>query len=472
MSQFSGIIGIIVIFAVAFLFSNNRRAVDWRLVICGLSLQMILAMFILRTPWGQGLFHFLGRAVEKLLSFANDGAAFVLGPLARTDVMVDVFGADASFIFAFKLVPALIFVATLAAFAYHIGLMQRIVTGISWVIYRVMGASGSEATSNAASVLIGQVEAQILIKPYMPTVTQSELLAIMAGSMACISGAIMAVYIQMGVSASYLMAASIMAIPGALVISKIFYPETEESVTRGEIKLDIEKTSVNAIDAMANGAADGLKIGAIVCAMLIAAIAVISMLDYMLGKMGLYLVSTFFDSAKEVIVFNIDLNNLTLGGLLGGLFHYAALMMGVPLQDATVVGGLMGTKMVINEFVAYSQMSPLIQGELLDPKSIIIATFALCGFANFSSVAMLIGGLGELAPDRKHDLAKLGMRAMFCGTLASYLSASIAGILYTDPAVLAEQSMALPITIIVIASLVIIGFNIASKQSDKAPATL
>ena len=471
MAQYTGLIGIIAIFTTAFLFSNNRRAVNWRLVICGLSLQMILAMFILRTPWGQGLFHFLGRAVEKLLSFANDGAVFVLGPLAQTDLMIDVFGPAGSFIFAFKLVPALIFVATLAALAYHIWLMQRIVTGISWIIYRVMGASGSEATSNAASVLIGQVEAQILIKPYMPTVTQSELLAIMAGSMACISGAIMAVYIQMGVSASYLMAASIMAIPGALVISKIFYPETEESVTRGEIKLDIEKTAVNAIDAMAHGASDGLKIGAIVCAMLIAAIATISLLDYALGKMGLLLVSTFFDSAKDVIVFNIDLNNLTLGGILGGLFHYAALMMGVPLQDATTVGGLMGTKMVINEFVAYSRMAPMIDGNLLDPKSIIIATFALCGFANFSSVAMLIGGLGELAPDRKHDLAKLGIRAMFCGTLASYLSASIAGILYTDPAAAANQSMALPITIIVIASLIIFGFNMAAKKSDKVPAS-
>jgi CNT family concentrative nucleoside transporter len=206
--------------------------------------------------------------------------------------------------------------------------------------------------------------------------------------------------------------------------------------------------------------------------MLIAAIATISLLDYALGKMGLLLVSTFFDSAKDVIVFNIDLNNLTLGGILGGLFHYAALMMGVPLQDATTVGGLMGTKMVINEFVAYSRMAPMIDGELLDPKSIIIATFALCGFANFSSVAMLIGGLGELAPDRKHDLAKLGIRAMFCGTLASYLSASIAGILYTDPAAAANQSMALPITIIVIASLIIFGFNIAAKKSGKVPASI
>jgi CNT family concentrative nucleoside transporter len=304
----------------------------------------------------------------------------------------------------------------------------------------------------------------------MPTVTQSELLAIMAGSMACISGAIMAVYIQMGVSASYMMAASIMAIPGALVISKIVYPELEESVTRGEIKLEVEKTSVNSIDAMAKGASDGLNIGVIVCALLIAAIAAISLLDYLLGKLGMMLVSTFFDSAKDVIVMHINLNDLSLGGILGGLFRYAALAMGVSAQDATTVGGLMGTKMVINEFVAYSRMTSLTGGEALDPKSTVIATFALCGFANFSSVAMLIGGLGELAPERKHDLAKLGIRAMFVGTMASYLSASIAGILFTDPAETASQSMVLPFAIMLVAAGVITAFHISIKHPDKVPA--
>jgi CNT family concentrative nucleoside transporter len=472
MSQFTGFIGIIVIFVTAFSLSNNPRLVNWRLVICGLSLQMILAMFILRTPWGQVLFQFLGRAVEKLLSFANDGAMFVLGPLADKELMTEIFGPAGSFIFAFSLVPTLIFVAALAAFAYHIGLMQRIVNLISWLIYRIMGASGSEATSNAASVLIGQVEAQILIKPYMPTVTQSELLAIMAGSMACISGAIMAVYIQMGVSASYMMAASIMAIPGALVIAKIMYPETEESVTRGEIKLEVEKTSVNAIDAVAHGAGDGLKIGAIVCAMLIAAIAIISLLDYLLANLGWLLVDTFFNSAEEVVIFHIDLNNLSLGGILGGLFHYVALAMGVPLQDATTVGGFMGTKIVINEFVAYTQMVSQLDAGALEPKSVVIATFALCGFANFSSVAMLIGGLGELAPDRKHDLAKLGIRAMICGTLASYLSASIAGILFTDPAATASQSMATPMIIILLGTLIILGFNLTTNHPDKVATML
>ncbi|MEH6569840.1 MAG: nucleoside transporter C-terminal domain-containing protein [Halioglobus sp.] len=465
MAQFTGFIGIFLIFALAFFMSNNPRAVNWRLIICGLSFQMILAMFILRTPWGQGLFAFLGNAVEKILGFANAGATFVLGPLADSSSMASIFGPAGSFIFAFKLVPTLIFIASLAALAYHLGLMQRIVNGVSWLIYRIMGASGSEATSNAASVLVGQVEAQILIKPYMPTVTQSELLAIMAGSMACISGAIMAVYIQMGVSASYMMAASIMAIPGALVISKIVYPETEESVTRGEIQLEVEKTSVNSIDAMAKGAADGLNIGVIVCALLIAAIATITLLDYLLGKLGLMMVSTFFDSAKDAVILHVDLNNLSLGGILGGVFRYAALAMGVPLQDATVVGGLMGTKMVINEFVAYSQMTALSGAEALSPKSTVIATFALCGFANFSSVAMLIGGLGELAPERKSDLATLGIRAMIVGTMASYLSASIAGLLFTDPAVTASQSLLFPLVIMILGSLVILGFHRSTKNA-------
>ncbi len=472
MGQLTGLIGVITIFVVALSLSNNRRAVNWRLVICGLSLQLILAMFVLRTPWGQALFQVLGSGVERLLGFANDGAVFVLGPLADSSAMMEVFGPAGSFVFAFKLVPTLIFVAALSGFAYHIGLMQKVVGFVSGLIYQIMGASGSEATSNTSSVFVGMVEAQILIKPYMPTVTQSELMAIMAGSMACISGAIMAVYIQMGVSAAYLMAASIMAIPGALVIAKIMYPETEDSPTRGKVKLNVEKTSVNAIDAIAAGASDGLKIGAVVCAMLIAAIAIIALLDFLLGKLGVVLVATFFDSAKDAVVMHIDLNNLTLGGILGGIFHYAALLMGVPAQDATAVGGLMGTKLVINEFVAYSQMTSLMESALLEQKSIVIATFALCGFANLGAVAIMIGGLGELAPDRKHDLARLGLRAMFCGTLASYLSASIAGMLFIDPNTTSEPSIALPVIIMALGAGIILAFNLAARHPEKAPAIL
>lgn len=466
MSQFTGLLGIAVILVAVFLASNNRQAISWRLVICGLSLQLFLAMFILRTPWGHQLFQLLGNMVEKILGFADAGAGFVFGPLvSQPDKMIEIFGPAGSFIFVFKLVPVFIFVASLAALAYHFGLMQRVVGMMAWIIYRVMGASGAEATSNSASVFVGQVEAQILIKPFLASATKSELLAIMAGSMACISGGIMAVYINMGISANYLMTASIMAIPGALVISKILYPEVEESVTKGSIKLDLEKKSVNAIDAVVIGAGDGLKVGLVVTAMLIAIISLITMLDYMLGKVGVYMVGVFFESGKEVIFFNIDLNNLTISNVLGAFFYYLAMLMGVPVQDAVAVGGLMGTKLIINEFIAYSQLVPMIDAGSLGPKSMLIATFALCGFANFSSVAMLIGGIGELVPERKHELAKLGIPALICGTLASYLSATLAGILYLEPGSSLSDSIILPIIVMLITIAVIIGFSVVRRDS-------
>lgn len=466
MSQFTGLLGIAVILVAVFLASNNRQAISWRLVICGLSLQLFLAMFILRTPWGHQLFQLLGNMVEKILGFADAGAGFVFGPLvSQPDKMIEIFGPAGSFIFVFKLVPVFIFVASLAALAYHFGLMQRVVGMMAWIIYRVMGASGAEATSNSASVFVGQVEAQILIKPFLASATKSELLAIMAGSMACISGGIMAVYINMGISANYLMTASIMAIPGALVISKILYPEVEESVTKGSIKLDLEKKSVNAIDAVVIGAGDGLKVGLVVTAMLIAIISLITMLDYMLGKVGVYMAGVFFESGKEVIFFNIDLNNLTISNVLGAFFYYLAMLMGVPVQDAVAVGGLMGTKLIINEFIAYSQLVPMIDAGSLGPKSMLIATFALCGFANFSSVAMLIGGIGELVPERKHELAKLGIPALICGTLASYLSATLAGILYLEPGSSLSDSIILPIIVMLITIAVIIGFSVVRRDS-------
>jgi len=467
MSQFTGLIGIATIFLSVYLMSNNRQAINWRLVISGLSLQLFLAMFILRTPWGQRLFEVLGAMVEKILGFAEAGAGFVFGPLvSQPDKLIEIFGPGGSFIFVFKLIPVFIFVASLAALAYHFGIMQKVVGGMAWVIYRIMGASGAEATSNSASVFVGQVEAQILIKPFLATATKSELLAIMAGSMACISGGIMAVYIDMGIAANYLMTASIMAIPGALVISKVLYPEVEESATKGTIKLDLKKESVNAVDAIVIGASDGLKIGLVVTAMLIAFISIITMLDFMLGKTGVYLASTFFENGKEAVFFHIDLNNLTFSSLLGAFFYYLAILMGVPIQDALQVGGLMGTKLVINEFVAYSQMTPMIMAGNLDPKSIIIATFALCGFASFASVAMLIGGISEMIPERKHELAELGIPAMICGTLASYLSATIAGVLYISPSSSLNESLILPLSIMMIAVVVI---AIVNKNS---PATV
>ncbi len=468
MEQFTGLIGIGAIFATAYFMSNNRQAINWRLVFSGLSLQLILALFILKTPWGKVLFQALGTGVEKLLSFADQGAGFVFGALvSQPEKMIELFGPGGDFIFAFTLVPTIIFVATLVGIAYHVGLMQWVVKIIAKVIYHIMGASGAEALSNSASVFVGQIEAQLLIKPYIPTLTMSELLAVMAGSMACIAGAVLAVYIKMGIPAEYLLAASMMAIPGALVISKIVYPETEPSQTQGKVKLDVEKTTVNLIDAAAHGASEGMKIGLNVCAMLIGFIALIYLADFLLAQFGHLLASLFFNAQQPAVFMGFDLNNLTLSGLLGALFYYIALAIGVPEQDASTVGSLMGTKMVINEFVAYYQLSPLIAEASLNPKSIAIASFALCGFANFSSIAMQIGGIGEMAPSRKSDLAKLGIKAMICGTMASYVSAAIAGILYQGPGI--ETPLEIPITLMLIATAIIIVINSTRPKTEKQP---
>jgi CNT family concentrative nucleoside transporter len=313
----------------------------------------------------------------------------------------------------------------LVSIAYHIGLMQKIVAFVAKIVYKIMGVSGSEAISNVASAFVGQIEAQLLIKPYVPSMTNSELLASMAGSMACIAGGVMAVYIGMGVPAEYLLAASVMAAPAALVISKMVYPETEESETKGVIKIEVKKTSVNLIDAIAHGASEGMRISINVIAMLIGFVALIAMIDASLGWLG----SLFVHFTGISNILGIDLVHLSLNAILGSIFSVFAWLMGVPLKEASLVGALMGKKLVINEFVAYTDLVPMIHSGVLSAKSIIISSFALCGFANLSSIAIQVGGIGELAPNRKKDLAILGVRALICGTLASYLSATIAGIL-------------------------------------------
>jgi CNT family concentrative nucleoside transporter len=328
------------------------------------------------------------------------------------------------FIFIFKIMPTIIFVSVLVSIAYHIGLMQRIVSLIARVVHFLMGVSGSEALSNVASAFVGQVEAQIMIKPYIGTMTRSELLASMSGSMACIAGGVMAVYISMGVPAPYLIAASLMAAPGALVISKIVYPETEESPTKGQVKLEISKSHANLLDAISHGASDGLKVSLNVLAMLIGFIALIAMVDYLLGWMGRGL----YGSGVSLSAVGIDVSKLSLKEILGSVFSLFAWTMGVPWKDAHEVGGLLGTKIVINEFVAYSDLSALLKSNVLSAKSVLVVSFALCGFANFSSIAIQVGGIGELAPERRTDLARLGFKALICGTLASYLSATLAGL--------------------------------------------
>lgn len=459
MGIFTGLIGIAVIMAGAYAFSNNRQAINWRLVICGMSLQLLMAVFCLNVEVGRQFFIYMGQGIEKLLSFSDQGAGFVFGFLiTQPDKLNEIFGPGSSFIFAFKLIPTIIFVSALVSIAYHLGLMQRVVKVFAWLVNKIMGASGAEALSNSASIFVGQIEAQLLIRPYLSTMTQSELLAVMTGSMACIAGGIMAVYIQMGVPASYLLTASLMAIPGALVISKMVYPEVEESPTKGEVTLEINKTSVNLIDAAAHGAGEGMKIGIAVMAMLIGFIAIIAMLDFFVAKAGLFL-ATYTPFSLEFI--GLDLANLSITAILGTIFWPIAVMLGVPVQDANTVASLMGTKMVINEFVAYMQFAPMI-GETLSQKAVVITSFALCGFANLSSIAMQVGGIGEMAPDRKHDLARFGLTAMFCGTAASYVSSAWAGILTSLP----QENTLLPYGMMGAALLTIILTNIRYAKKE------
>jgi CNT family concentrative nucleoside transporter len=425
MERFSGLLGIALILGLAFLLSNNRRAINYRVVVSGLLLQLLLALFILKTSFGSLVFAWVGERIKQLLEMADRGGEFVFGGLMKPELLKPIFGDQYSFLFMFKIMPTIIFVAVLVNIAYHIGLMQIIVSFFARIVHALMRVSGSEALSNVASAFVGQVEAQIMIKPYINTMTMSELLASMSGSMACIAGGVMAVYISMGVPAPYLLAASIMAAPGALVISKIVWPETEESATKGAVKLEVKKSHANLLDAISHGAADGLKVSLNVIAMLIGFIALIALVNVLLGKLGILIASGGLDFSG----IGIDLSKLDLNSIFGSVFSVFAAAMGVPAQDTFTVGSLMGTKMVINEFVAYSNLSPMIANGSMHPKSLLIASFALCGFANFSSIAIQVGGIGELSPARRSDLAKLGFRALICGTLASYLSATLAGIL-------------------------------------------
>jgi concentrative nucleoside transporter, CNT family len=425
MERFQGVVGIILILGLAFLFSNNRKAINYRLVFSGIGIQLGLALFILKTETGQKLFLVLGNGIKKLLDLADKGGEFVFGGLMKPDLLKPIFGDAYSFLFMFKIIPAIIFVAVLVNIAYHIGVMQILVSIFARIVHKLMGVSGSEALSNVSSAFVGQVEAQIMIKPYIQSMTMSELLASMSGSMACIAGGVMAVYISMGVPAPYLLAASIMAAPGALVISKIVWPETEESVTKGTVKLEVKKNHANLLDAISHGASDGLKVSLNVIAMLIGFIALIALADVCLAKLAEF--PNLFMTGDATPVVGTDV--VSLNKIFGSIFSVFAWTMGVPSEDIFTIGSLMGTKMVINEFVAYSNLAPLIKDQLLQPKSVVIASFALCGFANFSSIAIQVGGIGELAPSRRADLAKLGFRALLCGTLASYLSATIAGML-------------------------------------------
>lgn len=430
LGKYVGLLGIAAILGTAYALSNNRKAINWRLVLSGLALQLIMAIFVLKVEFGQQLFRTIGDVITAILGFSDEGAKFVFGPLvSKPDEMVRLFGPGANYIFAFRVVPTIILVSSLVSISYYLGIMQRLVQIVAKFVAIVMGASGSEALSNAASVFVGQVEAQLLIKPYVASMTMSELLASMTGSMACVAGGVLAVYIGLGIKASYLLTASIMAAPGGLVIAKMVWPETEESKTKGKVEVEVVNTSANLVDAAAHGASDGLRIGMNVVAMLVAFIALIAMTNAALGLAGAGLARC----GLHADAVGIDLAHLSLQDIFGVLFAPVAWLLGVPWQDAHIVGRLMGQKLVINEFVAYTDMSNMLKhltpGPSIGPHAELIATFALCGFANFSSIAMQVGGIGEIAPSRRQDLARLGFRALTCGTLASYLSATLAGLL-------------------------------------------
>lgn len=423
MDRFFGIFGIIFILIVAFLMSNNKRAINLKTIGMGFLLQILLAIFVLKTGIGQVIFGNIGLFIQKILQFANQGAAFLFGPLSNPAKLSAVFGKNA-LVFAVPLLATTVFITVIVNLLYYYKIMQRVVAILSKAMYKIMDVSGAESFSNVASSFVGQIMAQIMIKPYLPNLTRSELLASMAGSMACISGGVMAIYVGMGIPAQYLLAASIMAAPGALVISKIVYPEDGEPQTKNEVKISRRRTHVNAIDSIARGASDGLSVSLKVFAVLIAFIALIAMLDWFLGKTGVFLHNAI---NLNLTFLGLDIDHLSMKAIIGKLFAIFAYIMGVPLKDSSAVGSLLGTKFVLNEMLGYIDLVSI--KNAISDKSFIIASFALCGFANLSSIAIQIGGIGELAPNQRKNLSRLGVRALICGTLASYMSACIAGIL-------------------------------------------
>ena len=423
MDRLQGLLGIALILGLALLFSNNRRRINLRLVLTGIAMQVVIALLIFKVGPVARFFQVVGQGIGKLEQFAHAGASFVYGGIA-VDRGTDSLGhmipgnyLNGGFVFAFNVTATIILVCALVAVLYHFGLMQRVVAVVAKAMNFIMRVSGAEALSNVASALVGQVEAQVMIRPYLAGMTRSELLASMSGSLACIAGGILVVYVNMGLQAGLdlapkLITASLMAAPGALVIAKIVFPETEESQTMGVVKLEVKSDYSNVIDAISHGAGDGFKIAMNVIAMLIGFIAVIACIDWIMVSIG--------------HIFNPDFD-LTLNWIFGKLFYPMAWAMGVPGADINNVATLLGQKLTINEFVAFKSLTDKAV-PIITEKGLLIVSIAICGFANFSSVGMQIGGIGALVPERRADLAKLGLKALLCGTLASYLSATIAGI--------------------------------------------
>lgn len=438
-----GLIGMAAIIGIAYTFSNHKKKIDWRLVGVGLTIQFVLAIFILKgramaevwSPlgWPKQFFSWISSFFVIVLDFTTEGAKFIFGDLALSPGMENSMGS----FFAFQVLPTIIFFASLTAILYHYGILQRLVKYMAKGMQKLMGTSGAESLSVISNIFVGQTEAPLVVEPYIKKMTKSELLAVMTGGMATIAGGVMAAYVQMlgnsyaqtqGVSldvgrlmfAEQLLGASLMAAPAALIIAKILYPEVDEPETKGKVKIDIEQTDANGIDAAASGASTGLKLAANVGGMLLAFIALLAMGNYFLESFGA--LTGLNDMIPE--------GSLRIETLLGWLIAPVAFIIGVPWADAVNMGSLLGTKIVLNEFVAYLQLSDMVSNSVLSAKTTTMATFALCGFANFSSIAIQIGGIGGLAPSRKSELAQFGLKAVLAGTLANLMTATIAGMLF------------------------------------------
>ena len=406
------LLGLVVFVGVAWSISTHRKLFPWRTVAWGLGLQLLFGFFILNTDAGKRVFDFCQRVLTKLIGFADEGSKMVFGPLAKTDLLSEKLGPGNGFIFVITVAATIILVAAVSSLLYHYGVLQLIVRCTAWVMQRLMRTSGSESLAAAANIFMGQTEAPLVIRPYLPKMTRSEILAMMTGGMATIAGGVLAAYVSFGISAGHLLTASVMSAPAALLIAKVMLPETEPSETAAGASAKIPRETTNGLDALCRGASEGMMLASNIMAMLIAFVAVVALANYLLS-LGL----------RQVGV----MNSTPLQTLFGWVNAPFAWLMGVPWKDCPAVGSILGERIVINEFVGYLSLSKLTA--TLDPRSYTLATYALCGFANFSSIAIQIGGIGSLAPTRRADLAKLGLRAMIGGLLASYLTATIAGIL-------------------------------------------
>ena len=401
MEHLISLLGLVVFLGFAYLVSYDRLLIPWKTVAWGLGLQFILAIFILKTPFGLAIFEWLGNTVKTFLDYSDVGAKFVFGETFQEHFI------------AFKVLPTIIFFASFIAILYHYGILPRVVGMISWIMMRTMKTSGAETLSCASNIFVGCTEAPLMIKPYIKSLTLSELHAIMTGGFATIAGGVMAAYIAMGISPTHLISASVMSAPAALAISKIMYPETNKSETKGEEILEIKSPYTNAIDAATNGALEGLKLSLNVGAMLIAILGLVALINGILGAIGQPL----------------GLSCLSLELIFSYLLAPVAWLMGVPWQDCLQVGILLGKKTILNEFIAYLDLKNLMAENTISPRSQIIATYALCGFSNLGTIGIQIGGISAIAPNRQQDLAKLGLRTMIAGSLACFLTACIAGLL-------------------------------------------